>query len=66
MPKNLMMTWPQIVVLLFIAATIIAVPDPGAGRSVLAGSLVVIVAVGIAFKLHSRRRDDDEDKSPTA
>jgi hypothetical protein len=59
------MSWPQIVVLLFIAGTIVAVPDPGTGRFVLAGSLIAIVAAGVIYKLRSKGRPGNEGmKSP--
>ena len=53
--KHFIISWPQAVVLLFIAGTIIFRPVLDPWRIAAGGLRVVLVAVGIGVKLHYER-----------
>ena len=55
MRKNLIMSWPQIVVLLLIAGNILITPAPGPWRFVAGGLLVVLVLLGIFYKVRAQQ-----------
>ncbi len=60
MHKNLIMSWPQIVVLLLIAGSILVNPTPGPWPSIAGGLLILLVVLGIFYKVRSERRVGSE------
>jgi hypothetical protein len=65
MRKNLIMSWPQIVMLLIIAGNIVATPDPGNWRFVVGGLLVAIVLLGIIYRVRSQNSQSSAKMTET-
>lgn len=55
MRKNLIMSWPQIIVLLLIAGSILITPAPGPWPFVAGGLLAVLVLLGIFYKVRAQQ-----------
>ena len=72
MRRNFMISWPQAVVLLVIAGTILFRPEFNPWRIAVGCLLVVLVAIGVGLRMHYGRNggtndtaEDEESGDPT-
>lgn len=66
MRRKFAVSWPQCVLLLVIAGTLVAVPEVNLARLLLAGLVVAVAAIGAYINLTGKEphRAEQKDNSP--